>query len=885
MNNILIKFITMILSIVFVSSSFIYINSDTKMYAAESPKELENVISQIKLLDVSGGRTVPMVNDVYQIVKGAQYRYETNFDLTEYDGNLQNGDFFNFTIPQPLTVNSTQFELKDEKTGVFVGDVVVNSNGEGQGATVTITLKNLDEYLLKTGGSQVQGVKGTFYVDFKINEVVGEQLLSYDKTETKQLVEHKISVKERVLTDYTESVGRENFSKLHGVIKKQNWNSDLLNQSGEYLHPFTIRINARQAEYNTITVHDYISENHAPTQFIPETLVVRSGYYDSTFTLVPQETLVLGKDYIVIWNNSYTDFTVKILNASERLAINGKPASYDIKYSTTAPANGTDIGNYVQMQGDEQQLTTTTTTTVKKALVVRSSKVTEGGTIQVETGYRITLYKVDSETAQLLNGADFEITSPDGSKEIVRIEKDGMGQSRVYSSEEVAQGDFTIREIKAPDGYILDPKSYTVKVGESGVIRTIKNQKIEAPTTEAPTTEEPTTEEPTIEAPTIEAPTTEAPTTEAPTTEEPTTEAPTIEEPTTEESTTEAPTTEAPTTEAPTTEEPTTEEPTTEEPTTEAPTTEAPTTEAPTTEAPTTEAPTTEEPTTEAPTIEEPTTEESTTEAPTTEAPTTEAPTTEAPTTEEPTTEEPTTEEPTTEEPTTEAPTTEAPTTEAPTTEAPTTEAPTTEAPTTEEPTTEAPTTEEPTTEEPTTEVPTTEAPTTEAPTTEEPTTEAPTTEAPTTEEPTTEAPTTEAPTTEAPTTEEPTTEEPTTEVPTTEVPTTEVPTTEAPTTEAPTTEEPTTEAPTTEAPTTEAPTTEEPTTTEVPNMFPQVPKTELPNKPVTPDDNIVNNTPKGPSNSVELPDTGEVVKNTGLISLILILTGGLIYITTRRNK
>ncbi|QYA42357.1 DUF11 domain-containing protein [Macrococcoides bohemicum] len=421
---------------------------------------------------------------------------------------------------------------------------------------------------------------------------------------------------------------------------------------------------------------------------------------------------------------------------------------------------------------------------------------------------------------------------------------------------------------------------------------------------------------------------------------------PTTEEPTTEEPTTEEPTTEEPTTEQPTTEEPTTEAPTTEEPTTEEPTTEEPTTEEPTTEGPTTEEPTTEEPTTEEPTTEEPTTEEPTTEGPTTEGPgkntysisdfvwndenkngvqdsdeigisgvtviltkpdgtkisvvtdqnghyiftglengeyTVEfivpngfeaSPIGQASLDKD---------------------------SNGKVTKViinnsdddtvdmgifklggggtPTTELPTTELPTTEEPTTEAPTTEEPTTEEPTTEAPTTEAPTTEAPTTEELTTEEPTTEAPTTEEPTTEEPTTEEPTTEEPTTEAPTTEELTTEEPTTEEPTTEVPTTEEPTTEEPTTEEPTTEEPTTEEPTIEIP--KGPGT----SVTPPAPTNEIPNKPSLPEDHIVNIKPVPSKDETFLPDTGEVIKNTGLAGLAFISLGGMLLLLSRRKN
>lgn len=448
-----------------------------KREVQENSKRLKNVITNIGLWDVNNGEYVKQIDGVYQMIKNVPYRYETNFDLSAYDGNLNDGDYFTFTIPEPVTVTDTNFELKDEKTDVMVGDVTVTSNGEGKGATVKITLKNLAEYLAKTGGTQVQGVKGTFYTEFTVKETTEEKTITYNPEETSKEITHKIFVKDKDDSDYSEIIKKENFAKINGVIKAGDWASELLGKSGKYYHPFTVRINARQATYNTISIHDFISKNHAPTQFIPETFKIQWGYYNSKFTFVTDGELVAGTDYSLTWNSSYTDLIATINNASTRIAGNGKPAAYRMLYSTTAPANGTKIANYVEMAADGQELTNTTEVTTKRIIVERESKVTTGGIIQLETGYRITIYKQDSETGNLINGAEFEITSPSGDKEVIKIEKGGVAQSKVYSAEEVSKGKFTIVETKAPIGYILDNTPMEVNVGEEGIVRTINNTK------------------------------------------------------------------------------------------------------------------------------------------------------------------------------------------------------------------------------------------------------------------------------------------------------------------------------------------------------------------------------------------------------------------------
>ncbi|EGO9051909.1 Cna B-type domain-containing protein [Enterococcus faecalis] len=446
--------------------------------SATSGNELTNVITDISLWDVNNGETLrPNGSGVYNLVKDNSYRFETAFDLSKYDGKLNDGDYFTFTVPAPITVENTNFELKDKETGVAVGTAVVKSNGDSKGGTVTVTLKNLKDYLAKKGGSQVQGVKGIFYTDFKVTKTSESETLTYPATQTNKEITHTISVKERGSSDYTEGIKKENFAKIGGVMKKESWSSGILNKSGEYIHNWFLRVNTNQSTYDSISLKDVIPDDSAPMQFIPEKLKVYAGYYNSTLNLTDIQVLKEGEDYIIEYNSAYTRFELKLLNTSTRLATNGKPAAYNIYYSTTSPANGTDVVNELSMMGGEKVLTTSTERTTTVNRVTRSTKITTGGTIQLETGYRITLYKQDAETGNLLNGAEFEITSPSGDKETVKIEKDGVAQSKVYSAEEAKKGKFTIVETKAPKGYVLDQTPIEVSLGENGIIRTIKNSK------------------------------------------------------------------------------------------------------------------------------------------------------------------------------------------------------------------------------------------------------------------------------------------------------------------------------------------------------------------------------------------------------------------------
>ena len=71
-------------------------------------------------------------------------------------------------------------------------------------------------YLEKKGGYQVQNVKGNFFVGFSSKNELSNETLRFDKTETINEITHQIKVKKGEASDYSEGIGRANFSKYHG---------------------------------------------------------------------------------------------------------------------------------------------------------------------------------------------------------------------------------------------------------------------------------------------------------------------------------------------------------------------------------------------------------------------------------------------------------------------------------------------------------------------------------------------------------------------------------------------------------------------------------------------------------------------------------------------
>ena len=445
--------------------------------------ELTNVITNIKLYDVNNGREASKIGDTYALRINTPYRFETNFDLSKYDGQLNDGDFFTLTIPAPATVqNGATIKLIDGVTNIQVGTAVVSSNGPSQGGKVTITLQNLSAYLAATGGDQVQGVKGTFFVDFFVAQEVTNQTWTYPSSETATTITHKFSAAAAPPVDYSGVIGVENYAKISGVLTKKPYNSVELGKSGTYVHPWHVRLNTRQATYSTpLVMNDKISETGGPMQFIPSTLKVNAGYYSPTsFAFVASASLVAGRDYIVEYNSAYTEYKLTILQPSSFIAGNGLPAAFQVLYDTTSPADGSMVGNIISASNNDIPITYRTDNQQLFYQADRSSRISEGGTIVLDTANRLVIYKQDAETGATLAGAIFKLTTPSG-REILLPPTDSNGRtySEAFSSAEIAQGEFTITEMTAPSGYKLLTDPIKVRIGSTGTFRVIKNTKID----------------------------------------------------------------------------------------------------------------------------------------------------------------------------------------------------------------------------------------------------------------------------------------------------------------------------------------------------------------------------------------------------------------------
>ena len=441
---------------------------DLKLFTATAQADaLKNAITDIKIWDHSNGREATKVNGAYNLVQGGNYRYELVFDLSAYDNQLKDGDTFTFTVPNGATIaNGTTFTLTDNETQVQLGAAKMTSNGSGKGGLITVTIQNLADYKSKTTAS---GVRGSFFFDFQATTVGADQDWNYKPEETQGTMSHKVTINERKQSSF--STAGENYAKIGGVIAKKPYNSAILGKSGDYSHNWTVRINTQQKTYNSpIVIKDVIPDSSAPMQFVPEQFVLRQGEYTQSLSSIANSVILKeGQDYTVAYNDTYTEFTLTINNPGNR--------AFMLNYMTTSPADGSLVSNTAEMEVDNTKLPFRddrpgqTSSTVE-----RSSRITEGGVITADISNSLVLYKQDSKTGKMLEGAVFKVTTPSG-QEITLPPTDANGRvsTQPFSSEEIKKGQFTVEEVTAPEGYVLDSNPMKVTIKADGAVKTVKN--------------------------------------------------------------------------------------------------------------------------------------------------------------------------------------------------------------------------------------------------------------------------------------------------------------------------------------------------------------------------------------------------------------------------
>ena len=476
----------MILSLVFFGN--------TSAKAAEA-KELQNVISGLELLDQSDTKLSPDANGVYQILTNRAYKLRAVFDLEHYNGDIQNGDFFKLEVPAEITFyDNHDVELVDLATNVPIADAHFEGHGDNQGGTITVTLKNLDQYLAAKGADTVKEVKGTLALNFLYKKNVSNQPVTFDSPSLQTTIIQTYNV--QTLSEETDPIGKENFAKIGGQAASKAWTSAKLEAagskaSGQYVSEWKVRVNTSGENLgDNLVLTDTLPSDPttASIQYTPESLVVYNApsMTESTSGKAADFVqLVEGTDYTVNWNSNYTNFTITFKDGSKK---------YYVTYDTTTPNDGSKVQNMVSVAKADGTLVTRRTNTTETTFTASATSLFSG-TIEASSAYTVKVSKVDEKTLNPVAGAVYVITDPDGNTVEVTTDAEGHAVSPQFD-EKYAGKEFKIKEKTAPEGYELDETEYTVTLGQDRSILHVKDTPKEEETTT--TTRTTTTEETTV---------------------------------------------------------------------------------------------------------------------------------------------------------------------------------------------------------------------------------------------------------------------------------------------------------------------------------------------------------------------------------------------------
>ena len=466
---------------------------NTSAKAAEG-KELQNVISGLELLDQSDTKLNPDANGVYQILTNRAYKLRALFDLEHYNGDIQNGDFFKLEVPAEITFyDNHDVELVDLATNVPIADAHFEGHGDNQGGTITVTLKNLDQYLAAKGADTVKEVKGTLALNFLYKKNVSNQSVTFDSPSMQTTITQTHNVK--TLSNETDPIGKENFAKIGGQAANKAWTSAKLEAagskgSGQYVSEWKVRVNTSGDNLGeNLVLNDTLPSDPstASIQYIPESLVVYNAPSMNETTSGKESDfvqLVEGTDYTVNWNANYTNFTITFKDGTKK---------YYVTYDTTTPNDGSKVQNMVSVtKADGTPVTRRTNTT--ETTFAASATSLFSGTIEATSAYTVKVSKVDEKTLKPVAGAVYVITDPDGNTIEVTTDAEGHAVSSQFD-EKYAGKEFKIKEKTAPEGYELDETEYTVTLGKDGSILHVKDTPKEEETTTTTTTTTSTEEE------------------------------------------------------------------------------------------------------------------------------------------------------------------------------------------------------------------------------------------------------------------------------------------------------------------------------------------------------------------------------------------------------
>ncbi len=376
-----------------------------------------------------------------------QYRLEMDWDASVYGNQLKKDDYFIVKLPKqfkfPTEGPTVDFPLYAPDNQTVIANAHVDSNGEAGGGTVTVTFTDYVE--------NKDNIKGNMYLQagFAHNNIIagGSNTIIIEIGGVQTSVNINIGVKPTVNNETFTKWGQ----KVPGNNEQATW---------------VLRINHKKGNFKNLTISDrlFVNSGNLPPEihYILNSFVLKEVEFDVygnvTKVINTYEYNAL-KEFLHFSDND-TKFTFSF---SEKFGdTNGR--QYIMEYKSTYIPQLL-LRNEAIFQSIEEN--------VIKQSSFKNAQAGGGG--QGDLTQKIKIFKVDEDNMEIkLPNAEFLITKVKDNSTFI-LKTDGQGEA---VSEKLEEGKYKIKEIKAPEGYILDEteQEVTVVAGEP-LFWTAKNTK------------------------------------------------------------------------------------------------------------------------------------------------------------------------------------------------------------------------------------------------------------------------------------------------------------------------------------------------------------------------------------------------------------------------
>ena len=368
-------------------------------------------------------------------------RFKINGTFTLPNNEVQEGDYTTITLPKELVlVKSSDFDIVDKN-----GNVVARAAVDAENRTLKLTYTKYVE--------DKSDITGSFYFYTYINHHIVKE---------KKKVPIEIAVNRKVIKVGEPEFGGPNPPSQDNLIKSGNFQSDstitydlVVNSSGKAI---------RDAKVTDILTTPKIS------------------YIRNSFKIYKGKWVIENNRWVLQNRTDVTSqFTVEFLSDSSfsiRLGDIKAGEGYHVIYNAKP--------NYKLQNGEIIKNTATLWSSQTKIVeTIRPNMYLEAGGSAEGYVYSITLNKKDETSGASLAGAVFRVTRDRNGAVVGDFTTDSTGKVTIPN---LLKDNYTIKEIKAPDGYQLTGKEIKVKPEDFGTTKSITkdivNKKIEKVSTQ-----------------------------------------------------------------------------------------------------------------------------------------------------------------------------------------------------------------------------------------------------------------------------------------------------------------------------------------------------------------------------------------------------------------